>query len=511
MTNAAFNLKQKSTGHLYKKCICGCGENTTTATLFASAEEAMKYVNYAKLDGWFPTVYIDDSWKKRELQKFSNGQYQPCVWQDEKWYTDAKEKVFDKFFPHISLTNTSVIAFTETPEKGMQDIQTPIKPGKFLQRFFGKVLSADEITEWANRHTEEWAKGPQLKLASTPEEITAVYEMNSGFTSCMQKPVNHFEPLINPTRVYANGDLKLGYITDKSGKLLARALVWPEKKKVGRIYGDDYRFRAAVKETLGFETKSNNGTYDTFAGAKLERIEYENGFVVPYIDGQAYIADMGDHLVINGQSGSRVGEAHNQNGIMAGGGKTCARCAQPIKKRYHRVITNSSRLDHHDRWCASCWANYGLAVEHEGNTLKVYREAFKRTIVAEYNKDGSLYQSREVIEAFLDKSKYVKDIFSGYYIAKDMSVMVNGDKAVHVYAFKNALKKGTIYQSELNGEFFWFDGYNDYAPTTVDGQIWTREQASMYAKYDEKTMKFARLPNVMSTSDNLFTKEQERV
>lgn len=497
---AAFNLREKSSGNLYSICLCGCNEpnNPPGATLFTSAAEATEFIKflanpdrpaqykkYAPLDGYHPVVHVDDTWKRREMDRFKSGQYHLPVWYDEKWFQDAKVRVFDKHFPHVAMSDPEVIAFTDSPEKGMQDVQTKIKPGKFLQRFFGDVLTADQITEWSAKHTEEWSKGPELKFAKTPEEFEQVYMMDAGFTSCMQKPITTFQTLINPTRVYGAGDLQLAYIMDKKGtKLLARALCWPEKKKVGRVYGDVARLRAAVKNTLGFETTSDNNRYDTFEGAKLLKIEYEGGYIVPYIDASGtsinYVEDIGDFLKITNGKGKQAG---NQHGYI-GSGKTCKKCGNAINGRYYKVHTENSNFGIAQRWCSACTQHYGKSITHEEGRYYVDPRRIPVISIAVY--EAGQYKPVAVqytIAHFVDTKAYVTDMFDHYLIKKDEAISLNLSDFIHKNKIAQFVAEGVVFRSDFDGKYY-SPTTEDYRAVKVGSQTWTRAQAMQHAKFD---------------------------
>lgn len=513
---AAFNLKRKSDGTLYDICLCGCGEpnNPAGPTIFQSAKEAQEFVkfingkdkperysSYGSLEGWHPAVHVDDTWKKRELERFKNGEYHPPVWYDEKWFQDAKERVFDKHFPHVSMKDPEHIAFTDTPEKGMQDVQTKIKPGRFLERFFGEVLTPEQIKEWAGKHVEEWSKGPELKLAATPDEIEAVYRMNAGFTSCMQKPINMFQPLINPTRVYGAGDLKVAYVTDKKGKLLARALCWPEKKKVGRIYGDAPRLRNAIEAALGFKTTSDNNRYDTFAGARLLRIEYEGGFIVPYLDAvgthENYVEDKGEYLVISNGKGK---QASSQHGYI-GSGKKCVKCGSEINGRYYKVHVSNEDFGIAKRWCHNCVTSYGKSVQHEEGRYYVDPRYIPLITIAVYEGNGaSPIAFQPIIAQFMDKASLVPDIIDGYYIKKSEAISVNEDKFIHKNRIANYIELGNIFRSDFDGKYYYVIK-DEYRSVKVGKEVWTRQQAQLFAVFDEKSYTYK---DARTAKENLF-------
>src|ERR1700688_3972190 len=107
---------------------------------FTSAESAQKYIDknirenilYSCIWEIYPKEYIDkEEWKEREESKFLAGEYKPVPWQHEEW---AKRDELKFHYPHISKDNERMIAFTETQIKGIRDVQTRMKPGKYLEK-----------------------------------------------------------------------------------------------------------------------------------------------------------------------------------------------------------------------------------------------------------------------------------------------------------------------------------------------------------------------------------------
>lgn len=481
-TIAAFNLKEKSSGALYSKCICGCQANTDKPIILNSAEEAKDLIAYLKLDGWVPAVYVDDSWKSREREKFNNGTYQVPLWYGEKWYLENQAH-FDRYYPHVAKGNPDKISITDTPEKGMQDVQTAILPGKYLKRFFGKVLSADEIKEWANRHIEEWGKPLELQIATTAEEIADVYQQEAGFTSCMQKPIGLFSSLLNPTYVYGESNgMVLGYIQDRRGKLLARALIQPEKQKVGRVYGDQHRLRAAVKAKFGFETEADNHNFDLMEHSNILRIDYEDGgAIMPYIDGEIAIVNRTDHYELQrGRSNAR-----NVTGWI-GSVCQCQRCGNQIKQgRVYRVYRDTSnRAENWTRWCVACVNDYSVYDEEDGRSF-IYDDSYVANFsaVLGYSEDEG-----EVIKRYRSSRQddFVRDPDTHFYIPKDRAVIVNkGAKVIIKDRIQILSKRGEVFKSAFDNELYY-----GHKPILVDGEIWTAKQAKEFAVFDPETFTF---------------------
>ena len=231
-------------------------------------------------------VVDHNAWKVREGDRFRDGTYTRLPWHEAPWYLGAPAQ--DDHFAHVSKDRDGMVAFTLDATKGAADIQTRIKPGRYLTRYFSDVLSWREIEEFA----QEFAglhENNELLFAHTSDEIEQVYL--DGPSSCMSKPARHYDSPIHPVRVYGAGDLAVAYI--KSGDSIgARVLCWPAKKLYSRIYGDDCRLRPLL-DAAGYD-------HGELYGARMLRIEADHGgFVVPYLDGCNSAGDNGEYLVIS--------------------------------------------------------------------------------------------------------------------------------------------------------------------------------------------------------------------
>lgn len=225
----------------------------------------------------YETIYYGprENWYIREEARLDNGEYANVVWYKEPW---AQYGFWTKRdYPHIKLTgeDTNLMYFTDSRYKGDYDVQTPIKPGKYLKTFYGEVLSDIEIKYWSDKHREAYGEVHELLWASTPDEIAKVYQMDASFESCMQEREYYWYSEIggHPARVYGAGDLKVAYIGIED-RLISRALVWfnDNGTRVGRIYGDVPKLKRALR-TVGIRTDSDNSTYDVMDGARIAKID----------------------------------------------------------------------------------------------------------------------------------------------------------------------------------------------------------------------------------------------
>lgn len=232
-------------------------------------------------------------------------------WRNKAWRYDATceaqenpvpwsyEPIEDHFARLVWEEDTNLgrkvpmVRYYASEEHGEIRKSTPMKPGRYLQRFYPS-LDGETIREWVTLID----KAVEVRFAVTADEIERVYLC--GPSSCMSHKPDDYDSFIHPVRVYGDSDLQLAYLsfaepTSAGFKASARALVWPEKKRYGRIYGDTHRMKTAL-EAAGY-------TSGNLRGAKIKRIvdEYEDdNLVVPYIDGDGSVEDCGDYLKIGG-------------------------------------------------------------------------------------------------------------------------------------------------------------------------------------------------------------------
>lgn len=227
-------------------------------------------------------VQDDNAWKQREQTRLDTGHYikLPAAWD--------LTPIADHFL-HLAREDQSMVAFTESPNHGAMDRQTRMTPGRYLQRYYPQ-LSQEEM----KRYIALVDKSSELKIARTADEIEHVYTY--GPHSCMAGPHQdnrdededyecdddqYFESWCHPVRAYGDSDLAVAYLEASKKRITARAVIWPEKKLYGRVYGDEARLRQALQDQ-GYRSSAS------FAeGARIRLIEdKESGaLVLPYLDG----------------------------------------------------------------------------------------------------------------------------------------------------------------------------------------------------------------------------------
>jgi hypothetical protein len=217
-------------------------------------------------------------------------------WLRHQWFRDNFLR-WVELLPRPSETVPGAVAYFQNLDKRARNIRTPIKPGRFLKKYFGDILSEVQIHELAH----EWGNAADLKtlkITQDADEIETIYKARH-FGSCMQFSNDGYDGPCHPARVYAGPDLAIAYIGSVD-QPQARCVVWPDKKIHTSIYGDEARMEAAL-EAAGFRDPNS---YSPWHGARLQRIETRGGkFVLPYLDMAEGVDDYDDYLRIGGSIG----------------------------------------------------------------------------------------------------------------------------------------------------------------------------------------------------------------
>jgi len=332
--------------------------------LFESgAEAAMVAVSMTDSFGLLyqvrPFIIDATAWRDREQTRFDSGQYVPCVWASESWFKDSA--LARDHFAHVSQKNPGSLAYTESDIKGAQDLQTPIRAGRYLQTYFAGALDSREIQTWASAHAAKH-ESCEVLFARTADEIESVFttgEQNEDGqhspASCMSYDTDRFDSCEHPVRAYAGPDLAIAYVK-RAHRIVSRVVCWPDKKRYSRIYGDSTLLLAGL-ESMGFESGS-------LSGARMTAIENGDGtYVCPYIDFIASVglSDCESYLLI----GRGDISCTNTNGCTDEAESFswhCERC-EAGQGDYDSGITLE---DSGEIWCESCAEYYGIQCDRSG-------------------------------------------------------------------------------------------------------------------------------------------------
>lgn len=248
------------------------------------------------------------------MSDFCKGKFKSGDWKRPPWEERGILKPIENHYAHVIFQHDEPLISYFATEKHLQTkIDICQKPGRYLKQFY----SLDN--EAIKKCVAMLENNIELCYATTPDEIEYVY--THGPRSCMSSPAQYYQQSngIHPVRVYGNSDVKVAYLKRKD-HIIARTLIWPEKKRHSRIYGDYLRLKPKLEE-MGYIEKSLNG-------AKLRLIKTKNRIVCPYIDGisNVKVAKTGKHLLICGSSAKNKVRARETSGLASG--YLCADCNQ---------------------------------------------------------------------------------------------------------------------------------------------------------------------------------------
>lgn len=325
---------------------------------------------------------------------------------DELPWKDTLEPI-PGHYARISKKFPGQVSYYESPERMAIGRRLCVKPGRYLTKFYPD-MNPQAIRSWAAK-TANFFK---LQYADKADDIISVYQR--GPDSCMSRDIDGYDCDTHPVTAYESPDLKLAYIGNDS-KVSARAIVWPEKKLVGRIYGDWDRLIPLLKAD-GYTIKDEdcpNEDYHTFEGARLKYIPYdeeENTVVFPYIDGTHHAYYDGEYMVLGEPSDKKydVYECQSDSGLAYGQEKVWVADIE----EYHTpgwVDENAAYSNHFDEYVV----NYRNVVH---TIYQRYAEVYRfDTIIGEHRQNTWRCE--------LDGFEYLNDVrpieYNGHMIPED--------------------------------------------------------------------------------------------
>ncbi len=241
-------------------------------------------------------------WHLREYSRLHNGVYTPLPVEALALLTEEQRSILESYFPHLSKT-PGLIAYTATPEKGLRDIQTPARPGKFLQKVF-PGLDNEVIKEFAKHFAV--LSGLTLHSSFDEHDFERVYTTCLNTGSCMSHPASKWGlfvkgSLYHPVRSYSFDEVCILWVTDSSNKIIGRVLGCSSTKQYSRIYYDSTVPNSHNKcESL---LKEQGWTHNAYAlsACDIAKVFTDDGQIIcPYIDPGLGVDVDDDYLSIDG-------------------------------------------------------------------------------------------------------------------------------------------------------------------------------------------------------------------
>lgn len=308
-------------------------------------------------------------------------------------------------FIHVAASNPMLVAYTEDEDKGLRDIQTTTKLGRYLTRY----APSFNASYYSNQYLLQQCP-PKLKFAFSREEIHRVYA--NGPHSCMVNTYRYDsnDDKVYAVEVYASPDTAVAYLGDYKipNGVTARTVVNQKDRRWIRCYGN-----AQVLETLLEQAGYRGGSLE---GCRVLRITDNNDEpIMPYLDGVQYASNYDHNYLLITEDGEYL--CNKTDGTcVEKDGFCCTDCDDTYSDE-----DDGSHLDH--GWvCQSCLDN-NYTYAYTGRHGQEYVNRYD-TSIYEYNCDyytvdgldahnlvvlsnGDVYSQEDVVEDYLDSNELI--------------------------------------------------------------------------------------------------------
>ncbi len=286
----------------------------------------------------------------------------------------------EKFHPKISVW--------QSLEHRDNDRVTAMKPARAFALMFPELdhkaiiqLNDEYLQEFAPRdftiHVSKEADDFRLAYAgeqSPNENIDTTPFRKHLAHSCMRYDFDNLP--MHPAEAYASGDFTIVYATDQNDLVAGRCVVYTANQPpyAGPVYGVSEQAIDCIEERLAFMGAST-GHDAAWIGAKLRRVEYDGGYIGPYLDlTPQSLADMGEYLEVN-----RRGEidASQYNGVLGDHHTTCCQCSERLSEDEYWYSEYTS-----EHYCESCYydehvyCDYLAETVHQDQTIVCWRVGY---------------------------------------------------------------------------------------------------------------------------------------
>ena len=427
----------------------------------------------------------DTPWHKQTAQ---------LPWNNEAWAWVAVNPMARLHAAQPAKDDPMKVSFYKSFDDWLNAKRTVMKPGRYLQKYYGLKspdacipwLDENEVRVWAELWEEAFRPVEvHFKENTDPDGWEWVYRNETGFDSCMSA---HKYGGNGPkaVRAYAHPEntLALAYLLNKTGEAVtARCIVNKEKMVAGRVYGDS-RLRNAlttrgysvevgglVGQKLALNRDPCNPAmaympyldYGTAAGGGATNIVLaadgshfvvttgEEGYrAADYGSAQVYLPDVIRRtpwsVTVEGIDGARPTPDEDDEYAV-----TCGHCNALVH------IDDTAYSEYHDRHiCSGCFDSYVTAYVNRSNRDYV-EECDTVYFDGEYYLDDS-----DVLDYHgLRRCDYSDEI--GW--VDGMVVLPNGDMVLPQCAVELAVPHEDDY-----GNTYYY-AYEDETVNTTDGQV----------------------------------------
>lgn len=259
-------------------------------------------------------------WMAREAERFRvdpdkwGTTYIPVPWAAEPWAQHYQ----GLHFPHLSQCLTGMIAYTPNHEKGIADLQVPIKPGRYLKKYYPDMRT-EELSRWANLC---FSSEHELRITKDAKTIEAVYQ-SSGMLACMSHTRAHYVCVttMHPTHLYGlSDDLAIGYLQvadpiRRKDVFTARCALWPSKKIFSRLYGNADLLRGVLIREGWKPGLLDGARFPAFKHTGDRIVTKTDTLICPFIDHIKWARLDGSVLILQAAALGATHSVQHGNGI----------------------------------------------------------------------------------------------------------------------------------------------------------------------------------------------------
>lgn len=338
---------------------------------------------------------------------------------------------------------TKTVQYFESVDKRDKEVYTTSKIGKFIRKiapFYNDKQVEILVDLIVEMHT---IPNYEYKVARTAEEFGEVYRMRpaSGSAlgnyscinaSCMRDKYgeNH------PCQVYGSGDFELHYLVNESGKICARTILCTVDDDYAYIYAHSFiagkTLEEKLKEAVPGAQKAEEDVR-AWEGARLLKIECQDGLLAPYLDVCQNAEEHDDYFVISYDGDV---EFNSTRGYVAQT-KTCACCED-------RYFSDSMSEIDGEHYCYDCTFHCDYTGERfVGEYIEVITQYgvqhWSESAVEEhavYNEQLGQYYEKEYYAKVQENLEKYKDViaekkYEGYQVCDEVLVIGNTNSSIN--------------------------------------------------------------------------------
>lgn len=338
-------------------------------------------------------------------------------------------------------------------------------------RDFNHDFPVFNFTLKSSKEAEDFKHAYTHDQSSNQDPSTTSARKSLG-NSCMRYG---YEDLpCHPSEVYASGDFTIYWTETEDGKIGSRCVVYTNTKDgrpvAGPVYGNTEQAIDIIEEEIkkldGYLFNCGEGGWE---GAKIRVVEYNNGYVVPYIDdSDRGCVDQGNGFFK--LTGGRADfEACEPEGVVYPNGQyECDACGCSLDEDDYQ-----GGVDGEGCYCSSCWPKRFFVCGINGDVCE-RSEAVTVYVGPRYRGEGPFREARISDWAFEDGDFYE---FEGeYYEDRLITTETHDGEPVpkHLVGEEYFVCQGgnliypNSYKCYLDGEEYSSDWIENLDPDTIE-------------------------------------------